>query len=66
MSFVIKARTALALGVPNLVRALTYRLGVKTGLNPVRRLKGERRRAHSLRFHQQGRPIPGWLLRKPG
>lgn len=41
MSFVIKARTALALGVPNLVRALTYRLGVKTGLNPVRRLKGE-------------------------
>jgi hypothetical protein len=40
MSVAIKARTALALGVPNLVRALSYRLGVKTGLNPVRRLRG--------------------------
>lgn len=40
MSVAIKARTALALGVPNLMRALSYRLGVKTGLNPVRRLRG--------------------------
>lgn len=40
MSLAIKARTALALGVPNLARALSYRLGVKTGLNPVRRLRG--------------------------
>lgn len=36
--FFIKARTALALGTGNLCRALGYRLGVKTGLNPVRRL----------------------------
>lgn len=41
MSLATKARTALALGVPNLARALSYRLGVKTGLNPVRRLHGE-------------------------
>lgn len=41
MKIFIKARTALALGVPNLVRAISYRLGVKTGLNPVHRLRGE-------------------------
>jgi len=34
-----KARTALALGLPNIARAASYRLGVKLGLNPVRRLK---------------------------
>ncbi|PNF86819.1 heparinase [Stutzerimonas decontaminans] len=35
-----KARTALALGIPNLVRVASYRLGVRAGLNPVRRLAG--------------------------
>lgn len=39
--FLVKARTALALGPGNLCRALGYRLGVKTGLNPVRRLTAE-------------------------
>jgi len=39
--FIVKARTALALGPGNLCRALGYRLGVKTGLNPVRRLTAE-------------------------
>ncbi|UVN45736.1 heparinase II/III family protein [Pseudomonas mosselii] len=39
--FFVKARTALALGPGNLCRALGYRLGVKTGLNPVRRLTAE-------------------------
>lgn len=34
-----KARTALALGLPNLWRVLVYRLGVKLGVNPVRRLQ---------------------------
>lgn len=34
----IKARTALALGVPNLVRVFAYRAGVKVGMNPVRRI----------------------------
>ncbi len=34
-----KARTALALGLPNIARAAGYRLGVKLGLNPVRRLQ---------------------------
>ena len=40
MSFLVKARTAAALGVLNLCRAISYRMGVKLGLNPVRRLKG--------------------------
>lgn len=35
-----KARTALALGLPNIARAVGYSLGVKLGLNPVRRLQG--------------------------
>src|SRR5690606_22994205 len=35
-----KARTALALGIPNLARVASYRLGVRAGLNPVRRLAG--------------------------
>lgn len=35
----VKAKTALALGLPSLARALWYRLGLKTGLNPVRRLQ---------------------------
>jgi len=34
-----KARTALALGLPNIARAAGYRLGVKLGLNPVRKLQ---------------------------
>ncbi len=33
-----KAGTALALGLPNIARAASYRVGVKLGLNPVRRL----------------------------
>lgn len=31
-------RTALALGVPSIARVLAYRVGVRLGLNPVRRL----------------------------
>jgi hypothetical protein len=37
--FLSKANTAVALGLPNIARAVSYRLGVKLGLNPVRRLK---------------------------
>jgi hypothetical protein len=36
-----KARTALALGLPNIARAVGYSAGVRAGLNPVRRLQGE-------------------------
>lgn len=36
-----KARTALALGLPNIARAAAYRVGVRLGLNPVRQLRGE-------------------------
>lgn len=32
-------RTALALGVPSIARVLSYRIGVRLGLNPVRRLR---------------------------
>ncbi|MBI6908505.1 heparinase II/III family protein [Pseudomonas palleroniana] len=41
MSLFIKAKTALALGFGNLGRVLIYRLGVKIGLNPVRRLSAK-------------------------
>ncbi|MHA6823298.1 heparinase II/III family protein [Ralstonia pseudosolanacearum] len=37
----VLARTAFALGLPSLARALRYRVGVKLGLNPVRRLRAE-------------------------
>lgn len=36
-----KARTALALGLPNIARAAGYRVGVRLGLNPVHRLRGQ-------------------------
>lgn len=40
MSLVLtRLRTALALGVPSIARVLAYRLGVRSGLNPVRRLR---------------------------
>lgn len=38
---VSKARTALALGLPNIARAAGYRVSVRLGLNPVRRLQGQ-------------------------
>jgi hypothetical protein len=34
-----KVRTALALGLPNLGRVLAYRLGIRLGINPVRRFQ---------------------------
>ena len=40
MSIWVKARTAAALGFLNLCRAISYRMGVKLGWNPVRRLTG--------------------------
>ena len=40
MSFLVKARTAAALGISNLCGAISYRIGVKLGLNPVCRLTG--------------------------
>lgn len=39
-AILIKARTALALGLPNIARVLGYSAGVRFGLNPVRRLGG--------------------------
>ncbi|WGZ96014.1 MAG: heparinase II/III-family protein [Candidatus Thiothrix putei] len=36
-----KARTILALGIPNLSRVLGYRLSVKLGINPVRRIRAQ-------------------------
>ncbi len=37
--FILRARTGYALGVPNLWRVFLYRLGLRTGLHPVCRLK---------------------------
>tara|TARA_R110002051_G_scaffold28805_2_gene67940 strand:+ start:7002 stop:8825 length:1824 start_codon:yes stop_codon:yes gene_type:complete len=36
---VSKARTALKLGLLNLVRVVSYRLGVRSGMHPVRRIR---------------------------
>lgn len=38
MSLMVKVQTALALGLFNLFRVFRYRIGVKTGLNPVQKL----------------------------
>ncbi|MET3376947.1 hypothetical protein ABIC89_006027 [Variovorax boronicumulans] len=45
----IKVHTALALGLPNIGRAVGYRVSVKLGLNPVRRLKGAAAKAPFFR-----------------
>lgn len=36
-----KTRTAIALGIPNLVRVAWYRVAVRAGVHPVRRLEGD-------------------------
>lgn len=41
MSLTIKAKTALSLGLFNLFRVFKYRVGVKTGLNPVQKLTAQ-------------------------
>ncbi|QHI11599.1 alginate lyase family protein [Acinetobacter haemolyticus] len=41
MFVLIKTQTALALGLFNLFRVLKYRVGVKTGLNPVQKLTAQ-------------------------
>lgn len=38
MSLIMKAKAALDLGAVNLWRVFTYRLGIKLGINPVKRL----------------------------
>ncbi len=38
MSLKLKAQTAKNLGVLNLARVAVYQLGVRSGLNPVKRL----------------------------
>ena len=41
MSLMVKVQTALALGLFNLFGVFKYRIGVKTGLNPVQKLKAQ-------------------------
>ncbi len=41
MSILSKARTCLALGLPNIAQFLSYRASISLGLNPVRRLQGQ-------------------------
>ena len=56
-ALVSKARTALALGLPNIARAAGYRLGVKLGLNPVRRLQGATPVGPFFRAFQGNSPV---------
>lgn len=39
-NWLTKARTLVALGLPNIARVARYRFGVRLGTNPVRRLRG--------------------------
>lgn len=41
MNFTMKGKTALSLGLSNLFRVFKYRIGIKTGLNPVQKLVAE-------------------------
>ncbi len=41
MSIITKVKTALALGLFNLFRVFRYRIGVKTGLNPVQKITAD-------------------------
>ncbi|MFH4820259.1 hypothetical protein WL046_11665 [Vibrio alginolyticus] len=41
MSFKLKTQTAIDLGLLNLARVVGYQLGVRSGLNPVKRLQPE-------------------------
>lgn len=41
MSLAVKTKTALALGLFNLFRVFKYRVGVKTGLNPVQKISAQ-------------------------
>lgn len=41
MSLLMKVQTALALGLFNLFRVFKYRVGVKTGLNPVQKITAQ-------------------------
>ncbi len=56
-----KARTAWGLGAANIARAVTYRLGVHFGLNPVRRLKADKPRGPFFSPAQRAKAemIPG-------
>jgi hypothetical protein len=54
IGFLSKLRLGFALGLPNVARAVGYRLGVKLGLNPVRRLQAAT--PQSPFFHSQQSP----------
>lgn len=61
----IKADTALRLGIANLGRVALYRLGLKTGVNPVRRLQASIPSGpyfNAARGAQDARAVPrsGW------
>jgi hypothetical protein len=64
IGFISKTRTALALGLLNIARATWYRLGLKLGFNPVRRLQAVAPHGPFFRMPTLGgRPVPpvsGW------
>ena len=62
--FLLRVRTALALGLPNIARVAWYRLGITLGFNPVRRLhaampQGPCFRASTLESVSVP-PVSGW------
>ena len=58
----IKIRTYLALGIPNLLHVMGYRIGTKLGLNPVRRLQAETPQGPFFLFAEQGMPVAAPLV----
>lgn len=52
-----RLRTAWALGVPSIARVLLYRIGVRTGLNPVRRLRAAIPLGDFFRAVEPGMPL---------
>lgn len=56
ISAVVRARTLLALGIPNLVRVALYRVGLRTGLHPVCRLRAVAPNGPFFRWPVRGMP----------
>lgn len=62
MSFALLLRTLAALGPANVARVGAYRMGLKTGLGRVRRLKAEA--PHGPFFRPYDGPVRSWPVRQ--
>lgn len=59
MNVKVKAQTAINLGLLNLFRVFKYRIGVKTGLNPVQKLSAQMPFGTFFAQHQQQNLVSG-------